>query len=524
MFIDVKHRSEYILAALMLCSLIVRLSMFSGFVLGDDPAYAELVPPLLNNAYPALRVHDVIACRPIVLYAIAFCIHLFGWHEWSFVLPVLCASLLNTAIVYCAGVKLGGIRAGFFAAAAFIVFPLDAVHATTMCNDIMLSTFVWGGGLLLLLCKDISSNRAAQALAFISGLVAGAGVGVKFNAIVAPVLFVGLGFLYVLRSGRFYKVLVSWIAGWLVANAVLCLFFYKICGDFLAHYHTEMQLYLDNYSSGVFMPDTTSLQEALLSYPASIGIAGLWTGNYEIQELPYGFFYLAFLLCVPLCIFPRFKALRLPSLCALFYLLIMEFFPLKIYPHYVPINRLPRYLHIASIPAAVALGIVFSCLLRFRSGILKISTALVFLFFLATSWYWAWVPASMYKDCAMDCRQAWDAVQNIPAKEIITDSEMRNYFLFRSGFKPRWRMERFAKIPSRLPADAIVITGGARRPEMFTKYAHSWLDGKKIDPELQVFESPCDLRLWRFSKLAIYKTDRQIELGDFDPPAEDEHQ
>ena len=494
----------------------IRLSMFSGFVLGDDPDYAYFATRILQDIYPEVGMHHVIPYRPIVLYAIAFCFRLFGWFDWSFVLPALCASVLNTAIVYCAGVRLAGIRAGFFAAAAYIVFPLDAVHATTMSNDIMLSAFVWGGGFLLLLCKDIGSARAAQALAFISGLVVGAGVAVKLNAIVAPGLFVGLGLLYLLRSGRsgYYKVLILWIAGWLVANAVLCLFFYKIAGDFLANYHAEMRWNLDNNPSG-FIPGETNLLGVLLIYPH--WIVGLPTEN------PYGYLFFAFLLCVPLCFFQRFKALRLPSLCALFYMLIMEFSPLKIYPYYVPIHRLARYLHIASMPAAVALGIAFSCLLRFRFRILKIGTVLVFLLLVATSWYWAWVEASYYRDCSMDVRWAWDVVKNIPAKEIITDGEMRNYLLFRSEFKPQWSIEYFDKIPPQLPADAIVITGGARRLETSSTYSQIWLQGGGLDAALQISEAPYDLRPWRLSKLVIYKTNRQTQAGASDLPAVGEH-
>jgi hypothetical protein len=40
------------------------------------------------------------ACRPLVLYPVAGSIYLFGWQEWSYVLPVLIASLINICIVY----------------------------------------------------------------------------------------------------------------------------------------------------------------------------------------------------------------------------------------------------------------------------------------------------------------------------------------------------------------------------------------------------------------------------------------
>lgn len=512
MNVATKKQHALLLAALLLASLVIRLVLFCGFVLGDDPAYADFAAQILHTGYPHIGTHGVFACRPIVLYAISLCIWLFGWFDGSFVLPVLCASLLNAAIVYLAAARLGGMTAAFFAAAAYIVFPLDAVHATTMSNDIMLSAFVWGGGLLLLFSLDGKSRRAARALAAVSGFMVGAGVAVKFNAVVAPALFVGLALLYGLRRDRrgIYGTLPYWLAGWLAANACLCLFLYAKSGDFLAHYHCEMRFNLDYNPSG-YTPGGLNLVMFLLRYP--LWMLGLATeGHAGYTFLPYGYFFLAFFLCAPLCLFRRFRALRLPALCALFYLLVMEFSPLKLSPYYEPIHRLPRFLHIAAIPAAVTVGLACGLLVSAGGRAIKVLTVAAFALLVATSLSAAWTKAFFYRDCALDLRWAWNAVKHAPAKKIITDPEMRNYLMFRSGFRPPWPILSPPRIPKLLPAGALIITGGARRPDMVTTFAQSWLHGRRLDAGLGISEAPFALRPWRPTRLAVYKTSGPVRL------------
>ena len=143
-----------IIIFLLLVGVIVRLYFFSGFVLGDDPTYAQYVSQILKGEYPKIEKYAVFACRPLLLFLTAIPIYLFGWQEWSFVLPILIASLLNIVIVYTAGNKLHSPLAGILGALAYLTFPLDAVNATTYSNDIILSTFVWGGGLILLFTYD----------------------------------------------------------------------------------------------------------------------------------------------------------------------------------------------------------------------------------------------------------------------------------------------------------------------------------------------------------------------------------
>src|SRR5689334_3121216 len=112
----------------------VRLAMFSGFVLGDDPAYGTMVRGLLTQGYPIAEGTNVFASRPLLLGFAAASIKLLGWTEAAFVLPVLLASLTGVACAYFLATQLVDRTAGLLSAAALSLFPLDVVYSTTMAN------------------------------------------------------------------------------------------------------------------------------------------------------------------------------------------------------------------------------------------------------------------------------------------------------------------------------------------------------------------------------------------------------
>jgi len=496
----------FVLSGLLLFSLSVRLLLFSGFVLGDDPAYASFVAQILKGSYPPVESRVLFACRPLVLYPIACSIYLFGWQEWSFILPVLIASLINISIVYGAGNMLCSPLAGCLAALAYATFPLDVVHSTTLSNDILLSMLVWGGGVLMLFAFADHHRKQYLFLSVLSGFIVGAAVAVKLNAVIAPVLFLGAGII-ALRGKYFqgkYKILIAWACGWLCANILLCLFLYKLSGDFFAHYHAEMRFNIE-FNPSNYSPGISNLINYLLLYPRWI-LCLAREGPYGYSSPPYGYFFIAFLLCVPFAFFKRFKIIRLPILCALFYLLVMEFTPLKLFPHYVPIHRLSRFLHIASMPAAVVIGIVFTKCILIKNKMFKSNFAVILLTLLASSLYWSWVKAFFYQDCVQDQRWAWQQIKNTTATKIITDEEMGYYLMFRSGSMPNVPIVSLDRAPQVLPSDTLIIAGGARRPDMYPFYAADWEKGLDQKNILLITEALFPLKPWRVSKLKIYRT------------------
>lgn len=500
------HFKYHIVIVLLLIILgtIVRLYFFSGFVLGDDPTYAQYVSQILKCEYPKVDEFAVFACRPVFLFITAIPVYLFGWYDWSFVLPIFIASLVNIIIVYLAGNRLHSPLAGIFGALAYLAFPLDAVNASTYSNDILLSTFVWGGGLLLLYSYDRYKKKKYLFLTLTSGFIIGAAVGIKLNALVAIVPYLSI-LMFVLwnqlKKGG-YKTLIAWFLGWLIAILLLCLFFFYQSGDFLAHYHIEKRFNLVHKPSG-FIPETSSLKSFLLVYPKLIlGIGKEGHSGYFF--LPYGYFFLFFLCCLPFSIFRRCRACRLPIALSLFYLLVMEFAPLQLLPHYIPIHRLPRFLHIASIPAAVTIGIALAIAVIFRNKAAKISTGLIFLFLMVSSVYWSWVKASLYQDCSLDRKWAWDIVKNLSGKEIIIDPEMASYLEFRSGYQPLIPIKVLEKIPRAYSKAIIVILDGARRPDLYPAYAEAWRQRKYPKNKYIIAEAHFFLKPWRRSNVKLY--------------------
>jgi hypothetical protein len=282
-----------------------------------------------------------------------------------------------------------------------------------------------------------------------------------------------------------------------------------ISGDFFAHYHAEMRFNIE-FNPSNYSPGAGNLINYLLLYPRWIfGLAR--EGPYGYSSLPYGYFFIAFLLCVPFAFFRRFKSIRLPLWCALFYLLVMEFTPLKLFPHYVPIHRLSRFLHVASMPAAVVIGIVFAKCILVKSKIIKNVFVVIFIVLLGSSLYWSWIKAYFYQDCARDQCWAWKQIKNTAAEKIVTDEEMGYYFLFRSGSMPNMRILFFDKAPKILPADSLIIAGGARRPDMYPFYAADWEKGLDQKNILLISEAPFPLKPWRTSKLKIYRTRQDIK-------------
>jgi hypothetical protein len=365
---------------------------------------------------------------------------------------------------------------------------------------------VWGGGLVILAAFSGHHRKKTLFLSLLSGCIVGSAVAVKLNAAITPVLFLGAGIIAVRGKeikGK-YKILIAWAVGWLCANILLCLFFYHINGDFFAHYHAEMRFNIQ-FNPSKYSPSISNLIQYLLLYPRWIlGLAREGPQGYSAP--PYGYFFIAFLLCVPFAFLKRFKIIRLPTLCVLFCLLVMEFAPLKIFPQYVPIHRLPRFLHIASIPAAVVIGIVLTTGMLVNNKIIKTIFVGMFLALLGSSLYWSWVKASFYQDCARDQRWAWQQVNNTAAEKIVTDEEMGYYFLFRSGSMPNAQIVLLDRAPKILPSNSLIIAGGARRPDMHPFYAADWEKGLDQKNILLIAEAPFPLKPWRVSKLKIYQT------------------
>jgi hypothetical protein len=497
-------RSLFVISSLVLLALIIRILLFSGFVLGDDPAYSSLIARILDGLYPAIGKYGVFETRPLTLMAGALPIYIFGWNDVSFVLVILLASLLNISIVYFVAYKLSGPIAAFFAAVCLAFFPIDMVHATTFTNDILLSMIIWTGGYILLCCYDKYELAKNLALIFLSGLIMGAGVAVKINVIVMPLIIIPLLLILmkkeILRGA--YRTPLVWMSGWLIANFLICLFLYNHGGNAFANFSEEMNFNRDFNPSGY---EPSILIEFLTYYPKlMLGIVMDGYQGYRFSE--YGFFFLLYLLCIPLIFFKRFKMICVPAILALILLLIMEFAPQHIIPYYVPIHRRPTFLHIASIPAAVTIGIAMSVFYSMRKRIHSLAVLGSLILLIVTSSYWAWIKASFFRDSTTDQRWVWELVKTSSAKKVFTDNELTHYLNFRSAYKPPFKIIGSNKLPSSIPQDSLVLSGGARRPYFDQFYAGNFYNEKDLTDMPLLLEAPFQLKPWRLTPMRLYLT------------------
>ena len=88
---------------IIVCALFLRVFFFAGFVLGDDPAYADNALRITQGHYPPLCDVCVFAYRPLLLFPVALSLKYLGWSEFTFVLPILLASLISIYLIFALG-------------------------------------------------------------------------------------------------------------------------------------------------------------------------------------------------------------------------------------------------------------------------------------------------------------------------------------------------------------------------------------------------------------------------------------
>jgi 4-amino-4-deoxy-L-arabinose transferase-like glycosyltransferase len=477
-------------AALLAISLFLRLWLFCGFGIGDDPGYAFHVHQILTEGYPDIGDNAVFLLRPVLLYPMAVSVRLLGWTEAAFVLPILAASLLGILCTYVLGTLLHGRTAGLLSASALALFPLDLVNSTTVTNDILGSALL-GLGAVLALLSFHGRDRERLLLGVLGGLSMGLATAVKLTFAVAVVPLLASLAVGVLRKRLTRRLGIAIAGGWLVAHAGLALFCWVKAGDPLAFVAIELNFNAEMMERH-YHPD--QLASTLLYYPRMILRLG-GTGAYGYEVFPLGwFFFLAFVL-LGVAVFSRFRRISMPAAWFLFFMLALQFWPMQVSPFYIPIHRLPRILHLAAIPAALVIGIGFAGLLE-RGLRWRVAAASAMALYAITSLQSARLSSRRHNDCMRDSRLIARFVEWYDGP-VFTDAELRNYLVFSTGFRnaDRFRSELY-------PLDAIwkgslVVIGGSRRPEIDPGFLET-IHPTEIPREwIRVFEVKSEYRPWR---------------------------
>jgi hypothetical protein len=486
------------LTLVLLVSGAIRTVLFSGFIGGDDWAYADLVHRVIEDGYPAVE-NNVFASRPVLVGLLAASIRTLGWTESAFALPFFLASLVGIGAAYALGRLLFDRITGFFAAFTLCLLPLDAVYATTATNDILASACVATGAVIALTAfrrLDVGQTTVAARGGAIGGAVVALASGIKFSAIIVGLPLVLVAAPVALARPDARRFAAALISGWAGGHVLLAAFFALTSHDPFAPYRVEFgfnqAFMLDGYLKNRW--------NALLMYPR-VALALQYSGPIATRFFPYGVFFPVLFVAAGLSL--KWSPSRVWFLVVWCFGLIavLEFWPLQLSP-YVPIHRLPRFMHTAVVPGAVIIG----CVLReaLRRGSFGVVAAVGTMALYAVTGLQASLIASAYhQDCMQDMRRA-AMLADAHDGPVVTDSELRGYLMFRQGFSHLEKLHTVLGGQTIIPIGALVIFGGTRRVDMDPAWIADRVPARLPITWVKVADLPGDLSSWRRWRGAAY--------------------
>jgi 4-amino-4-deoxy-L-arabinose transferase-like glycosyltransferase len=166
----------------------LRIALFSGYGLGDDPNYYAAYHGILNGRFDPDVAYDL---RFTFAYPVVWSMRLFGVTEWAFVGFVTMCSVANVLIVYRLARQEWDRGTALIAMTLMAVLPLEVTTATLFVIDVPLSTYCYAALWLfrLALETDADSPIRRDASAVLAGLLLFAGYIAKQWALLAGVIF-----------------------------------------------------------------------------------------------------------------------------------------------------------------------------------------------------------------------------------------------------------------------------------------------------------------------------------------------
>lgn len=117
----------------------LRLILFSGYGLGDDPNYLSAYRGIVLSG--GWDRNEPYSNRFGIWMPVVLCMHLFGPTEIGFVGAITACSIINLVLVYALARQEWDRPTGLLAMALLAVLPLDVTSATLFANDIILATY-----------------------------------------------------------------------------------------------------------------------------------------------------------------------------------------------------------------------------------------------------------------------------------------------------------------------------------------------------------------------------------------------
>lgn len=363
-------KPRFLLLAIVLFALTLRLIFFTGVNTSDDAIYYNSVHEILaGNFHPGF----IMTLRLLLLYPTAFFFYLFGASNFSAGLWPLICSLGTLILIYKIGKLIFDEKVGLLAAFLFSFYPLEVIYGTRLTADLPTELFITAS--LFLFLKGLKGKGKPNVFYFLSGIALGLSYLVKELGLLLFVFYFAYMILEILRKRK-----INWnysfiFLGFLLVFLFEGFFYYSATGDFLHRFHESINTYsaTSNYWGKGIEP-----KDILTFYPPAM----LNLSNYypSPNTSIYGFFfYFVFASIVYLLLKKEKRA----------YLLILMFLSMFLYmqagtrslTRYLIFGKEMRFLTIITAPSLILIAAFLTSNKKFMRILLPISL----IFLLATS-------------------------------------------------------------------------------------------------------------------------------------------
>ncbi len=390
-----------------------------------------------------------------MFYPTAFSFMFLGINEFSLVLYPLLTSLGSIVLIYLFGKLWFNPKVGLLGAFFLSIFPLDIEYSTWLMPDVPIA--FWCGLSIFLFCIGLKNkDKFNRCLLFLlSGLATGIAYLHKETGLIS-IFFIGFYMLIeTIRNRRIEWSFLFVLLGLMLILNCEGLFYYTKNGDYFTRFHTVSDFYVAGRDG---------INRDFRYYPSimfNIVYSGaFWWGNIYLNH--FGFFYYFAALSFIYLIFSRQKNRFIPLLWFAVIFLYLQFGSMSL-TNYLPMHRLERHLTIVTIPALLCL----SCLLVNLWGgvklriIKRVFVALICLFLLASSIFYAYHLNEYLRASTWDIRQMVEFFKQHPGKTIYADVGVTSHLFFYGKFENQnfLRDITYVKNESELKGSYVVING-----------------------------------------------------------------
>lgn len=424
----IRHRRFLFLAVLYG----VLLSLFYvGPAFNDDYGYINYA---LIWQRDAKIVADPLATRLPLLVALRVVFAMFGVGDAALRVMTLLFGLSSLCLVYLLGLRAFGRRAAEIGAGSFIVFPVVAQYMTEVVPEIP-ALILSGAAVLLLLRGGMRSGGHSTGAAWCytgAGVVLGLAYLAKSTSALLLLLPCFEALHSLVRTRRVSGKALVCAAGFFAVWTAEALFYRLQNGDFLFHYHQELEYYTDSN----FLKIGRCVD--LWMYPRLMFLFAAWRGTY-----PFGLF---MFVLVPAIVWALRKNGGEERIFAWWWLIVFLFheFGSMSLSEYVTVDRQARYLVALAVPTVLLtsgfLVWLMECGRAFWGRFGRMLLLAQYVVGAVLSWHAMWFDLRGVRDI----REIWKWAQTVPPeRKVYMDAALIPRLIFLDGGKVLRKWEPF---------------------------------------------------------------------------------